>query len=87
MKDEFEEKLKETVKDKPVIIHCDETTDRKGQAVFITLFKILPNEFCAESKLVVAGVTVLSTCNAQQCSQAIMKVIYSFRMLENYKKL
>lgn len=56
-------------------MHCDETKDKKGQAVFITIFKILPNELSAEAKLFVGGLTILSVCNAQQCSQAIVKVI------------
>lgn len=75
MKTDLHEKLKEMVKDKQLVVHCDETTDRKGQVVFVTLFKILPDKSCSDIKLV-SGVKVLSACNAQQCSQAILKVIF-----------
>lgn len=76
IKEEQDRKLKEAFKDKPLIVHVDETTDRKGQAVFITLFRILPNQSCVTPKLLVAGVTTLTSCNAQQTAQAILQVIF-----------
>ena len=52
---------------KDIIVHSDESTDRRGRAVFIVLLKILPNSSSTPPKIVCAGVTELETVNAQKC--------------------
>lgn len=72
---EEEQRLKEAVKDQKVSILCDETTDRKGQCVFIVLIKVLGCGDESVQKLFVGGVKILANANATECSQAIISVV------------
>lgn len=67
--------MKEALNQKRVCILCDETTDRKGQCVFIVLVKVLECGDSTVQKLFVGGVKVLQNANASECSQAIVSVI------------
>lgn len=73
VREQEEAALKEIVKGKQVSILCDETTDRKGQCVFLVLIKLL--ECSAQSQLYVGGVKILSNANATECARAIVEVI------------
>ncbi|XP_046398962.1 CGG triplet repeat-binding protein 1-like [Ischnura elegans] len=53
VREEEEAFMRQKVKDQQVSILCDETTDRKGQCVFLVLIKIL--ECSDSSKLYVGG--------------------------------
>ena len=65
--------MRQKVKDQEISILCDETTDRKGQCVFLVLIKILG---CSDSsKLCVGGAKILSNANATECGRAIMDVV------------
>lgn len=68
-------KISEAVKHKKIILHCDETTDRTGKAVFITLFKLLPSDSKGRCQLIVAGATVLNEVTEEQISKTIIQVI------------
>lgn len=72
---EEEARLKVAVKDQRVSILCDETTDRKGQCVFIVLIKVLGCGDHSVQKLYVGGVKILKNANATECSQAIVGVV------------
>jgi len=73
--------VKKAVNNRSIVVQCDETTDRKGQAVFIIIFKILPNDDTTECKLLVAAVTVLDACTGELCSKAVIQVISSKYLL------
>ncbi|XP_046404867.1 uncharacterized protein LOC124170212 [Ischnura elegans] len=70
VREEEEAFMRQKVKDQQVSILCDETTDRKGQCVFLVLIKIL--ECSDSSKLYVGGAKILSNANATECGRAIM---------------
>lgn len=74
MKEE-EARMKAAVKDQRVSILCDETTDRKGQCVFMVLVKVLGCGDATVQKLYVGGVKILKNANATECSQAIVDVV------------
>lgn len=78
IKEEFDQNITGMLKDKDVVVMCDETTNRKGDAVFITAFKILPTEANADPILVVPSVEVLTTCSGDTTSKAIIKVSYGY---------
>lgn len=71
---ESEEDLRKAVKDKPIVVLCDETTDKTGKAVFVTLFKILPCDSSAEPSLHIAGATHLDDVNGETTSKTIIQV-------------
>lgn len=73
IKAEEEKSWKELV-DQNIEVKCDETTDRRGEAIFLTLFKILPKNSASPPKLMVASVTELSAVNNLTTSQAILQV-------------
>lgn len=79
---EHEEKVKAAVREKKVVIHCDETTNRKGEAVFIILFRVLPAETLS-SNLYVASVSILQNADSQECCQAINSVIMKYEIQYN----
>jgi len=80
VREEYDEKIRQLIKDKHITILCDETTNRKGEAVFLTMYKILPSEDNIEPILVVASVDVLPVCNADQCCKAVMEVCSELNM-------
>lgn len=65
--------VKNAVQGKFVGILCDESTDRKGQCVFVVLIQIL--ECSEDSKLYVGGIKVLSNADHKECSRAILEVL------------
>lgn len=75
--EEYEAKVKEAVKNENLVIHCDETTDRKGQAVFVMILKTLPKDSSCP-RLFVVGCKVLQNANSQECSQALVKMLTKF---------
>jgi len=74
IKEDEESKMKAALRGKDIIVHCDETTDRRGRAIFLTLFRILSTDTSEPPKIVVAAVDELDQVNAQTCSQAVIKV-------------
>lgn len=74
IKAEYDQDIKAMLKDKDIAIMCDETTNRKGEAVFIIMFKILPCEANAEPVIVIPAVDVLETCDGDTTCNAIIKV-------------
>lgn len=74
LKKEYDLKLKEKLKGRKIAVLCDETTNRQGQAVFLTLFKLLPSEEEPLPSIFVASVKILENVNGDQCSKAILKV-------------
>lgn len=74
IKKEFDETLKAKLKGRKIAVLCDETTNRKGEAAFVTLFKVLPSTEETECFLMVASVKILSAANADQTSKAIIQV-------------
>lgn len=75
IEEDYNQNLKEYLKDKKLIVLCDETTNRKGEAAFIILFKILPSKANVEPVIVVAGVKILEAANGDQTSKTILRVI------------
>ncbi|XP_063227740.1 uncharacterized protein LOC134533894 [Bacillus rossius redtenbacheri] len=76
LKVEEEEKIKELVKGQDIVLLCDETTNKKGQCVFVVLFKIMSAS--SEQKLLVAGTKVLMNANSTECSRAIVDILVKF---------
>lgn len=74
LKTDYDEKMKKLITGRNIAVLCDETTNRKEEAAFITLFKVLPTESCEDPLLFVASVKVLSACNADMTCKAIMEV-------------
>ncbi|KAJ8888877.1 hypothetical protein PR048_008371 [Dryococelus australis] len=68
---EEEEKVKAIFKDQSVVVLCDETTNTKGECVFVILFKIVFGN--SDPKLVAASVKVLNSTNAIVCSRAVVE--------------
>lgn len=65
--------VQDAVKEKPVVIMCDETTDRKGQCVFVVLIRPL---ISTESpKTYVGGVKILENATAAECARAVLNVV------------
>ncbi|KAJ8873191.1 hypothetical protein PR048_026824 [Dryococelus australis] len=58
MEEEYE--IKEAVNDQAIVILCDETTNGKGECVFVVLLRIL---LASEHKMHVAGAKVLNNAN------------------------
>lgn len=56
---------------------CDKTTNRRGEAVFLTLFKILPSESDPHTSLFVASVKILPDVNGDQTSKAVLQVSFT----------
>lgn len=75
IKSDEEEEWIEKIAGHDIIVHCDESTDRRGRAIFIVLFRILPKNSSSKPILMVAGVSELTAPNAQQCCQSIIQVI------------
>ncbi|XP_063234984.1 uncharacterized protein LOC134537934 [Bacillus rossius redtenbacheri] len=78
LKMEEEEKVKLAVKDQQVVVLCDETTNRRGECVFVVLFKVLLAS--GDSKLLVAGVKVLSNANSTECSRAVVETLIKYNV-------
>jgi len=62
IKGEYDEKMKADIQGKKIVVQCDEATNRKGEAVFVNLFKVLPSETSSEPKLLVSSMKNLSAC-------------------------
>lgn len=73
-----EEEWRESIKDQDIVILCDETTDKKGQCVFVVLMKTLQST--DKQLLLVGGVKVLETANASECSRAVLEVLTKFKV-------
>lgn len=76
IKKEYDEKLKEYLKDRKLIVLCNETTNKKGEAAFIILFKVLPSKENVEPVIVVGGVKILQATNGDETAKTILKVNY-----------
>lgn len=75
IKKDYDAAIAAKLRDRRYTVLCDETTNRKGEAVLVTLLKALPTATDPEPFLVVGSVKVLIACNADQCSKAIIQVI------------
>ncbi|XP_034243977.1 uncharacterized protein LOC117646833 [Thrips palmi] len=80
LKEEYDDYLKDKVKGKKIVVLCDETTNRRGQAVFLTLFKVLPSKENPTSQLFVASVKILENANADECSKAILQTVQHYEV-------
>lgn len=78
VREEQESLLKNAVLGKFVGIMCDETTDRKGQCIFIVLIKIL--ECNSEPKMYVGGVKTLKSADHKECCRAILDVLNKYEI-------
>lgn len=85
IKKDYDENMKANIQGKKIVVQCDEATNRKGEAVFVNLFKILPNDTSSEVKLLVSSVKNLSICNGDQCSKTILQTLNSFDV--NFKNV
>ncbi|KAK3926560.1 CGG triplet repeat-binding protein 1, partial [Frankliniella fusca] len=77
----YDADIKTMLKEKDIIVMCDESTNRKGEAVFITCFKILPTITNSSPLLVIASVDVLTACNGDTTSKSIIKALNKFDVL------
>ncbi|KAE8739559.1 hypothetical protein FOCC_FOCC014942 [Frankliniella occidentalis] len=80
LKDDYDDILKSKLKGNKIIVLCDETTNRLGQAVFLVLFKILPSKENPTPNLFVASVKILQNTNADECSKAFLQTIQHFEV-------
>lgn len=78
IKEEYDEKMKTDIQGKKIVVQCDETTNRRGEAAFVNLFKVLPSETSSEPKLLVSSVKNLSVCTGDQCSKTIIQTLNFF---------
>lgn len=70
------EKIKAEVEGRPVVVMCDETTDRKGRCVFIVLLRVLA---CSESqKIFLGGIRILEKADNTECARAVVDVVQKF---------
>lgn len=74
IKKDYDEEIKETLKGRKINILCDETTNKIGEAAFLVLFEILPDDKNPEPCLIVAGVKILSACTGAETSKALLQV-------------
>lgn len=73
---EEETRIAQTVKDKKVVILCEETTDKRGQCILVVLLKVLTAS--EQQTFLVGGVKELRNANATECSRAVIEVIHKF---------
>ncbi|XP_051158468.1 uncharacterized protein LOC127279866 [Leptopilina boulardi] len=66
------------LKEKQIVILCDETTNRKCEAVFQILFRILLSGTHVEPLNVVAAVNVLQICTDDSCSKPIIQALNKY---------
>lgn len=69
---------KQQLKDKPIVIVADETSDGQGRCVFAILFRTIDSVLLQECFL--ASVNFLDTANASTCSQAIVDTLKDFEI-------
>ncbi|XP_034232068.1 uncharacterized protein LOC117640011 [Thrips palmi] len=75
LKAEYDDTIRKKLE---LAVLCDETTNRKGEAVLVTLLKCLPSETEPEPFIVVGSVKILSACNADQVSKAIIQTLQHY---------
>ncbi|CAH0552502.1 unnamed protein product [Brassicogethes aeneus] len=80
LKEEYDVFLRSTLKGKKIVVMCDDTTNRKGEAIFLILFKVLPSAGDVDSQIFVASVNILETVNADQCSKTILQTLHQFEV-------
>nr|CAD7403808.1 unnamed protein product [Timema poppensis] len=73
-----EDNIKDNVKNQQVAILCDETTDRKGQCVFVILLKTLHAD--SKQSLFVGAVKVLQDASATECLRALVDTITKYEI-------
>lgn len=73
-KDEIKQKLK----DQPVVVVADETSDKQGRCVFAVLLKTVSSE--PQQSCFLASVNFLDTANASTCSQAIIDTLKEYEI-------
>ncbi|KAK3918165.1 CGG triplet repeat-binding protein 1 [Frankliniella fusca] len=81
IKKDYDEEIKKGLQNKKIAILCDETTNRKGEAAFIVLFQILPDDENTDPNLIVAGVKILNNCNGDETSKALLQVMFECDVL------
>jgi len=74
IKKDYDEEIKEYLKGKKINILCDETTNKNGEAAFLVLFQILPDDMNTVPSIIVAGVKILSACTGDETSKALLQV-------------
>lgn len=70
------EETKEKLKNQPVVVVADETSDKQGRCVFAVLFKTVNAE--PEQSCFLASVYFLDAANGSTCSQAIMDTLKAY---------
>lgn len=78
IKSNYEKAIKNVMKGKQIVVMCDESTNRKGEAVFLVIFKILPSQENSESLMLIAAAEILETCSGDTCCKTVIKVKYLF---------
>ncbi|KAL4713119.1 hypothetical protein ACJJTC_004505 [Scirpophaga incertulas] len=73
-KDEVKQKLK----DQPVVVVADETSDKQGRCVFAVLLKTVSSE--PQQSCFLASVNFLDTANASTCSQVIIDTLKEYEI-------
>ncbi|KAJ8867141.1 hypothetical protein PR048_033005 [Dryococelus australis] len=76
LKMEEESKIKEAVKDQAIVMLCDETTNHKGECVFVVLFRIILAS--DEHKMLVAGAKVLNNANSTEYSRTVVDILLKY---------
>ncbi|XP_026290182.2 uncharacterized protein LOC113214890 [Frankliniella occidentalis] len=78
LKADYDATITAKLQGRQYVVLCDETTNRKGEAVLVTLLKCLPSTSDPDPFLVVGSVKVLTACNADQCCKAIIQTLLQF---------
>lgn len=72
------ESVKQQLRNKPVVIVADETSDKQGRCVFAVLLKTITPEL--EQACYLAAVNFLDTANSSSCSQAIIDTLKEYEI-------
>ena len=75
---EIKKEISKKVKNKPIVIVVDESSDKLGRCVFAVLFKtVLPAN---EQNVYLASCNFLNTANATTCSQTIVNTLKEYEI-------
>lgn len=76
--EERRESIKESIKDKPLVVVADETSDTKGRCVFAVLLRtITPTE---KQEVFLASCSFLDVANGTSCCQAIIDTLQRYEI-------
>lgn len=75
---EHKEQIREFVKDLPIVVVADETSDKNGRCVFAVLFRTVAA--WSEQKVYLASCNFLDAANKTTCSQAIIDTLKEYNV-------